>query len=307
MIEGTMRTLARRSHCVGALAAPAAARTRRGLPTRTRRRREEAGQVPHRVRQRQAGHGDRHGRLGVRQGPAPERRLRAHGEEHRLRVGEPEAGLHAAHPRDREEGAVLMATARPPQQRAAAASGSAPAHPAHRRPARRQDRRGAADPRAHAGHDRPVDEEHVLDPGRGPAARVHAVRARRGQVLAALPRARWTAALSDGGDRSTRSTRSRAAARSNHGDYWQVPLVRDRARQALARRPDDPVPVRHRAAASAQADAAGLGARHVRRSLRSAPVGDPRRVDHRPLRDRDRRADRWTSRPATASPSARTT
>ena len=84
-----------------------ARRLRRGR----RAEREEAGQVPHRVHQRQAGHRDRHGRRGVRQGPAPERRLRAHGEEHRLRMGEPEAGLHAAHPRDREESAVLMASA----------------------------------------------------------------------------------------------------------------------------------------------------------------------------------------------------
>ena len=89
--------------------------------------------------------------VGVRQGPAAERRLRAHREEHRLRVGEPEAGLHAAHPRDREEGAVLMATPTPTAAAAATGhGGAAPAHPAHRRPARRQDRRGAADPRAHA-------------------------------------------------------------------------------------------------------------------------------------------------------------
>ena len=112
-----------------------------------------------------------------------------HGEEHRLRVGEPQAGLHAAHHRDRQEGAVLMAAQRPNQAGGTAigGGGSVP-HPPHRRAARRQDRRGAADPRAHERDDRPVDEEHLLDPGRGAAARVHAVRDRGGQVLPALPR-----------------------------------------------------------------------------------------------------------------------
>ena len=87
---------------------------------------------------------------GVRQGPAPERGLRAHREEHRLRMGEPEAGLHAAHPRYREEGARSDGDAtRPRPTHAAAAARPAAAHPAHRRAARRQDRRGAADPRAH--------------------------------------------------------------------------------------------------------------------------------------------------------------
>src|SRR5262249_43053624 len=88
----------------------------RGLPGRQRRAgREEAGQVPHRVRQRQAGDRDRHHRLGVRQGPAAQRGVRADREEHRLRVGEPQAGLPAADPRVGQEGAVLMAAARAQQ------------------------------------------------------------------------------------------------------------------------------------------------------------------------------------------------
>ena len=243
--------------------------------------------------------------VGVRQGPAPERRLRAHGQEHRLRVGEPEAGLHAAHHRDREESAVLMATARAPQPQPQAAG-----------PRPRILRIGIL-LGGKIVEERLIRERTPVTIGQsmkntfsipveGLPLEFTLFAIDERQVLAPLPQ--------QDGRPAQRRRRPGQHARRAQGPRRARPrrllagaALRQRARQALARRSDDPVPVRHRAAASAQADAARVGARHVRRPLRSAAVGDPRRLDHRPLRDRDHRADRRTSRPATAWPSARTT
>ena len=94
---------------------------------------------------------------------------------------------------------------------------------------------------------------------------------------------------------------------TNHGDYWSVPLS-ENARgklslgdltvlfQFVTEPPRQPKPMLPASVRGTFAD------RFDPRLSR-----DPRRVDHRALRDRDRRADDGRRDRATASPTARTT
>ena len=138
--------------------------------------------------------------------------------------------------------------------------GSEAEDPPHRHHPGRADRRGAAGPQAREHHDRPVGEEHVRRPVGRAAAQLAAVRAERQRLRRALLRRHGRAHR--GRQRDHLAVAAEADRQdSEAGPVWVLPLdERSRGKITLARH-DDPVPVRHAAAAAAAAAAARVGAR----------------------------------------------
>ena len=132
--------------------------------------------------------------------------------------------------------------------------------PAHRHHPGRADRRGAAGPQAREHHDRSVREEHVRRAVGRAAPQLAAVRDDRQRLRRALLRRDGRAHR--GGQRDHLAVAAEADREDSEARrLLGVAARRARAREDHARGHDDPVPVRHAAAAAAAAAAARVGAR----------------------------------------------